>query len=186
GPPRDCATVAIVTPALTLLRVEASDEDCRAQSYATETLRQSGSIDIHFTIQTSKDVTSFSESVGRMLREELGLQTSVLTMQHQNTGEVILTVLASTVGLRDSTILNGGWREALDFGVTLAKTSGGTISVSGTPGPMVCRQATGQIIDYHGLDGAQTTSYASVLTKDLKHALTRVCSRFTEVNDTTL
>jgi hypothetical protein len=182
GPPHDCATVAIVTPTVTLLR-----RGTTSISYSCETaasIRLGGSIDLDFNIQTKLDASAFSDSLAQMLRAELGFSIE----QHvtkAGDGKTSLVSFKSTAPLRDSSILKGGWRESLDFDLYLSAEVGG-VSVHGNTTPMVCRQASGQLIDYHGPDDAQKATYAKVLNDSLNTAITRACASFSQTDDKTI
>jgi hypothetical protein len=182
GPPHNCATVAIITPTKTLLRMGVAPWPL-PMCVAAATFRTSGAIDINFQIRTDLDASAFSDSLARMLKDDLGFATE--QVDRTEAGRIVGVSFRSTAALRDSPILQGGWREALDFDLSVSPEHG-NIAVHGYTDPKVCRQASGQLIDYHGPDDKQKATYATVLNESVKRAITRVCRQVTKVDDRTI
>ena len=114
-----------------------------------------------------------------MLKEELSLVTEQDVRKNQGTISAIS--FRSTAPLRDSPILKNGWRESFDFDLHLYPESD-KIRVYATTKPLVCRQASGQAIDYYGPTDAQKSTYAAVLNEHVNRAITRACQQFTQVD----
>jgi hypothetical protein len=184
GPPRDCKTVAIMTKKITLLRVTVyAGEHCYTQSSATYRVN-SGKIDIKYQIQTTLPLDRFAEALRRMLQDDLGMATDSDVRKAEN-GDVESVVLQATAALRDSTILKGGWRESLDFDLDIG-IDGGSVDVKGTSAPMICRQASGNLVDYQIPDDAQRGLYARTLDNLVGKALSGACANGKKVDSSTV
>lgn len=183
GPPTNCVTVAIVTPSRTLVRAEHSEGT--GGCYVSASFRPGGSIDVSFDIQTAFPGERFQDAMGQMLRQTLGLVTEMEKTVSAD-GSVYSARFRATSGLRNSPILQGGWRESVDLDLWLNARGTGNVSVIGTLKPMVCRQASGRITDYHGPDDAQRATYASVVSQHISEAIKSVCSSATAPDDFTI
>ena len=181
GPPSYCTTVAILTPTKTLLRVEL-DSLSNRQCLAGASSRLGGTIDIDFEIDTSLAIDKFSSSFSRLLKEELGFYIDQKVFKSE-TGTIASIEFRSTSGLRESPILQGGWREALDLDLSIRIVDAGRISVWAAVNPKVVRTAAGALTEYHGPDDAQKTAYAAFLNGHVNTAITRVCQTFTQTDD---
>ena len=185
GPPRNCKTIAIVTPTSKLLRSEfsRSEDLAAAQSrmcLSSATVRLSTGIDIEFEVHTKLDPKRFSDALYRGLTEQLLFQSAV-AINTDDWGKITSIDIRSTAPLRDSLILGAGWREAIDFDVHL-RVQPDTIQVWSYTRPMVCRQAAGQTVEYHGPDNAQTATYARVLDNFVGKALALACTKAKQID----
>jgi hypothetical protein len=180
GPPQHCQTVAIVTPSLTLVRARLLDIIKPLVCRTSATVRLSGAIDIAFEVQTKLDPTEFSNSIYRTLTEQLAFQSETDVFKDDR-GKITNISIRSTAPYRESPILKNGWRESIDFDVDIAVNDKG-IEVRAYSKPMVCRQAAGQSIEYHGPDDAQKATYASVLNGYVGQAITKACIRYTQID----
>lgn len=182
GPPKDCATVAIITPTVTLLRRGATSRS--VMCLASASFRLGGAIDISFEVQTKLKLSAFSDSFARMLKDDLGLITEQQSDIGER-GELRAISFRSTAPLRDSPILKNGWRESLDFDLRLNLLSD-KIGIQATTKPLVCRQASGQAVDYHGPTDAQKATYAMVLNDHVSRAIARSCKKFSPIDAKTV
>lgn len=177
GPPKECVTVAVITPGVQWLRTRAiSHEFC----YASASFRYSGAIDIEFQINTALGPLKISEEILRMLRDELNLSAERHVTQYR-TGSVNSVYIAASGGLRNSQILGGGWREALDFDIFINSSDDG-VDLRGTAHAMVSRQALGSVVEYQGLSDVQRVTYAKTLESSVVDAIKKSCNKFTKVD----
>jgi hypothetical protein len=146
--------------------------------------RLGGTIDIDFDVETKIEAKTLSDSLVRMLRDELGM---IAEQDSQKATEETFAVVEvrATAPLRDSKILKGGWRESLDFDLSVIKNNN-KIAVHGIARPMVARQATGNLIEYRGPDDSQRATYAVALNKYIHDAIIRACAQSSEVDDKTI
>ena len=196
GPPVGCVTVAIITPTVTLLRANYSSHLAAQRAPrlvgrrtvhhhreppAVVTFRISGLIDIDFLVHTDLSPNVISDFIARMLKEDLGFSDDQIerdVSEDNETNKIYEVSFRSTAPLRELTILKGGWREALDLDINIINASDTkTIKVYGTASPMVCRQASGQLIDYHAPNDAQRGTYATELNRNLGRAIMRACNQ---------
>lgn len=168
GPPRACVTVAIVTPNATWLRGGYSDSLCNAMAVS----RPTGAIDILFEVVTPQGADTFSPALTRMMAD-MGLAFELQARTKDSLR------LRSVAGLRTSTVLNGGWKEALDFDINLDR-AGDRIFVNGELHVMVCRQALGNLDQYQGLDDAQRSIFAQTFDSNVRAALKSSCKSVIE------
>ena len=175
GPPHDCTTVAIVTSAMVLLRRSNAPRLC--QSLARMTL--GGAIEVVFDVQTPHEPTAFSASIGKML-DRLGLSTEQVVTK-SDSGEVYSIGFHSTAGVRNSSILTDGSREAMDFDISISKSQN-ALAVYAKISPMVCRQASGNLVDYHPPSDAQKAVYANVLNNLVEDAIGSSCKQFSRTD----
>jgi hypothetical protein len=170
GPPRNCATVAILTPTRVWLRGRLRDQNwCNVSAV----YRTSGAIEIAFDLVTHIELLRFVEALRAAMVSDLGLTVEVRFESVEN-GPVAAGHLSSTAGLRNSTILPKGWRESLDFDIDLAANQG-HMRINGVAHINVCRQALGTLVDYHGLNDGQRDMYAGVLNAAIGKALKSAC-----------
>lgn len=172
GPPINCKTVAIITPTTTWLRGANPPPNCLLAASFSAT----GVIIIRFDILTHKDVQLFSNALLKMLDSELRLKAEQDATPLPN-GEVEEVSILSVGALRNSTILQPGWREAVDFNFQLSSDKS-KVHVLGIAFVMVCRQALGNVTQYHGLDDAQRATYAAVLDSLVENAITSACKYY--------
>jgi len=201
GPPRGCTTVAIFAPDRTWLRgggYKGLDGVCPNAAH----FRLSGAIDISYTMRSSLGPLPLSETILRMLTEQLGLSAHSSVLRDRE-GNIVGVYITSSTGLRTSRILTGGWREALDFdlridkelratayaGMRVPDTSEATdtkIEVSGTAHALVSRLPLGSLTEYQGLSDAQRTAYATALDAYVNAALKSACVHYTQPDDATI
>lgn len=181
GPPRNCTTVAIVTSDETWLRAAVPSNICLTAGE----FRLSGAIDITFEVKTTLKASQIAGSIMRTLQDQFGLTASQHINKAQD-GSVTDAFIQSASALRDSKILAGGWREALDFDLGVEQQPR-NIEVRGTAHVMVSRQAVSQLTEYNGLSDAQRSVYLNALNNGIEHALLQVntsCRRIDASNIT--
>jgi hypothetical protein len=177
GPPRKCTTVAIITPSSTFLRGGSDRGSC----FLSASIRlDTGIIDIQYNLTTTLDVEPFANSISRMLSDNLGL-TVDSDVKRSDDGRIYNESLRSAAPLRDSKILTGGWRESFAFDLEVGR-DGKTIEVTGSSEPMICRQASGNLVDYQAPDDAQRGIYARALDTLVGDALIKVCHTYTKTD----
>lgn len=180
GPPRDCVTVAIIRQETTLVRMVNSGNWCYMSSYE----RSSGGIDVYYEIKANASIEPFANSVLASLKDELKMAAE-MDFQKDTNKRVIYAGLRSTTALRESFILNNGWRETFDFDVNL-RAEDGIIKVRAHAQPLVCRTASGNLIDYRAPNDAQRGAYATALNQRIGDALLRACTSGRLVDDKTI
>jgi len=168
GPPRGCVTVAIITPETTWVRGGYSNGFCNAMAE----IRPTGAIDLLFEVVTPKGADAFSPALTKMMAD-MGLAFEL------QAGTKDSLRLRSAAGLRNSTVLQAGWREAVDFDIDLDR-AGDRILVSGVAHVMVCRQALGSLDQYQGLDDAQRAVFAKTYDSNVRAALKSSCKSVIE------
>jgi hypothetical protein len=131
---------------------------------------------IKFDILTRKKPLVFSNALLKMLDSELGLKAEQDATPEPD-GEINEVGILSVGALRNSTILQPGWREAIDFQLSVSSEEK-KVHVLGVAHVMVCRQALGSLTEYHGLDDAQRATYATVLDSLVNNAIKSTCQRF--------
>lgn len=179
GPPRDCRTVAIVTPNKSWIRAQLKGNGIMV-CLAWASFRMSGSIDVEFNVLTGKNIEEYVIKISDMMNKTLGLNVEI-KMDKQPDGRIYSASIYSTSSLRNSVILVGGWREALDFDVHLTRRSDG-VEIRGVARALVSRQAVGSMTSYQGLDDGQKSAYATKLDNSIKEAIKLVCSSFREMD----
>jgi hypothetical protein len=180
GPPRDCATVAIITPDGSWLRGSATVR-VRTPTYDyyigqtclySYTIRVSGAINIDFEIVTNQHAADFSSALVNALQNELQLKTQVRTAEN---GDFSIT---SVAGLRFSRVLPGKWWETVDFDLQVGKSSDkkqATLYVSGVAHVLASPDNLANISQLNGLNNAQTKSYADKLDDEVNNAIKHAC-----------
>lgn len=179
GTPRHCTTVAIVTDNDAWLRMGNTGQSWCLMSGS---FRSSGAMSIKFNVKTTGGPQSLSDSIQKLLQEELILAVERSVQQSIN-GTIESITLRSTSGLRDSKLLPAGWRETLDFDVSISRASG-HLEVHGTAHTMVSRQAVGNFTDLVGLDDAQRTLFVNGLDARIERAIKRTCNTFAKLDST--
>lgn len=180
GPPRNCETVAIITSTETWLRSSRGD--------SIECLRSGGfrgynGINIFLNIQTRKiNLLELTKAILNTLQNELDLSAEQIDKDRYTTGDIASVYIESSGTLRDSKILNGGWRESLDFNIYIHMTPGTdgskSYDIHGIAHVLVCRQALGNIVDYHGLDDGQRMTYATILDSRIHSSIQSICQNY--------
>jgi hypothetical protein len=168
GPPRNCTTVAIVTRDKTWLRAAVPRDICLAAGE----FRPSGAIDITFEIKTTIRAPEIASSIVRALENQFGLSASQQSNKTRD-GSIAQAYIQSASALRDSKILTGGWREALDFDLGVEQHEQ-RVGVHGTAHVMVSRQAVSQLTEYTGLSDSQRGIYLNALNDGIEQALLQV------------
>jgi hypothetical protein len=169
GPPSDCTTVAIATESHTWVRTAYPSSGCLLAA----TYRLSGAIDIRFNVRTPHGAATFAKPILKTLETTFGLSAVTDASTAQSKGFDGL-MIRSAAPIRDSRILSGGWREALDLDVEVIAEAE-EIKVSATAHILVSRQAVGQLTDYSGLTDAQRSTYATVFDDALRSAIISAC-----------
>ena len=174
GVPKDCVTVAIITPETIWLRGGTPRDEC----YTSASFRKTGAIEIRFDIKSKTAFTTLPDALVNMLTSDLGLSVS-----READLETTKTIaLSSASGLRDSKILPQGWRESLDFDIMLSAGLNGETHFSGVAHAMVARQALGNLAEYQGLDDAQRSAYADALDAKVNATIKSVCTNYRQLD----
>jgi hypothetical protein len=175
GPPRDCVTVAIITPSKTWVRARIGGLSimCEASAF----FRPSGAIGISFEIHhVNVGVQQLASAILTELQSDLRLAAEE-EISRSSDGAIVQVSITATSGIRDSAILTQGWRETLDFDVQLIPHQD-QIELSGKAHAMVSRLATGNVADLQGMDDAQRSIYANSLDAKVKSAIQKSCTSF--------
>ena len=180
GPPRDCATVAIITPEGTWLR----GIDRRGCTKGPTFGLGAGTINIYFEILTEKSPLLFANKLKDLLVDKLEL-TSKLTAFGSPPENARTVTLQFTAPIRESKILPSGWRDTLDFFVGFYSDDSKVV-LKGEAHIMVCRQNLPNIRDFHGLDSTQSNTYALFLDKEVGAAIQSVCQHFEKKDSETI
>lgn len=176
GPPRECVTVAILTSQETWVRGgDANQLTCAAQAF----FRNSGVIDIEYTVTGRANPVHIAELIQRALEADFGLAVD-RDISTDEKGKFLSAYIRATSSLRNSTILETGWREALDFDVYIYSLAENKFSVRGNVRALVCRQALGNIVDYQGPSAAQQGAYATAFDSGVEAAIrksSKICKK---------
>jgi hypothetical protein len=175
GPPRNCVTVAILTRTGTWLRT--GNPRHGVWCPAAESFRASGAIDIEFDVFTKLGPSPFSTSVLNVLQSDLKLSAEQEVSMKDGVAHSIY--IRSAAPLRNSEILVGGWREALDFTLSL-RAEDGKVRIDGAAHTLVSRQALGSLTHYQGMDDAQKTLYARFLDSKVNSAIQAACRNYVQ------
>ena len=180
GPPRNCVTVAVLTRDKVWLRGGYRQQ---LSCFAASSIRPSGAIDIYFDISTTKEPDVFAAGLKQMLMSDLKLAVEQRDSATDYGDKSIY--LTSAAGIRDSSILSGGWRETLDFDLLISRNSM-KISVRGTAHVMTNRLASGNLTEYSGLSDVQRNQYASALDLKVRDALRKACPSYRQMDSSTI
>lgn len=181
GPPKDCHTAVIVTPQQTYIRVLEVTRDAWCQTAAE--IRASGAINIKFEISKLADASVLSEPFLDMLKTKLALSTEYDVRKSTETGKIEEINFTSTTGLRDSKLIAGGWREALDFDVDVRTKDDGSVSIIGHTQPIISRYASGNLTEYHAPNDAQRSTYAKAFNDSVIEAINKACPSAVQLDD---
>lgn len=168
GPPQDCVTVAILIPQQTWVRGGA---DNVGSCEVAADFRPSGGIDITYNVRIGVDLRKIGASLLNTIQKTFGLSAEQETFSFSEGTPPYAISIKATGALRDSNILGGGWREAVDFDVFIRSTGEKQLYVRGTVHALVCRQALGNIINYSGLSSAQQGVYADAFDLGVGEAI---------------
>jgi hypothetical protein len=175
GPPQNCTAVAVITPTHTFLRASALPGSQIALGCAVFAIIQlGGTVVVNFEIKTDMDPLKLADSLGRMLENDLKFQID-RNVHYDSVGKISSITFEATAPDRDSVILGGGQREAVDLDLQLF-VEPHKISLNATAKPTICRQASVDTIEYHQADPQQIGTYATVLNKKINDAIIKVCS----------
>lgn len=182
GPPRDCTTVAVATPGDLWVRGGNREQ---GWCLTSASFRNSGAIEIKFDLTFSGDPTNVNQAIVDTMKSSFRLSTSSDVSQDDH--KQFESAQISAVGaLRDSAILKGGWRESLEFDGYLARETKNLYSFRGAVHALVCRQAVGNIVEYHGLSSSQQASYAAEFDKQIGIALKKAGNNCIEKDSRTI
>ncbi|MDR3469924.1 MAG: hypothetical protein P4M07_28685 [Xanthobacteraceae bacterium] len=181
GPPFDCETMAIVTPAKTLIRAAHDLKMCEVSAFFA---LDGASIEISFKVITGIDGMKFVASLSDMLKDGLDLSYEQSSVRDAD-GKLSSASFSAIAPIRESKILAGGLRESFDLDLWMERETGG-FSIRGHTKPMICRTASGNIVEYHGLNDGQKQQYATTLNRAISSAIAKACSSFTQIDDGTL
>jgi hypothetical protein len=180
GPPRNCATVAIITPEGTWLR----GVDERACKKMPSFGIGGGAINIDFEIMTKKSPLLFANNLKDRLVDKLKL-TSELNVFESSPGNVGTVTLRFTAPIGLSKILQGGWHDTFDFFVGFYREDG-KIVLRGAAHPMVCRQNLPNITQFSGLNNDQKSVYALFLDNEVAAAIQSLCKHYEKKDSKTI
>jgi hypothetical protein len=183
GPPESCITVAIITPHVTLLRVKLNANwwGCPSgmRPSSTRTRLDGYTIDIAFEVDTQLEPSAFIGPLSQLLNDDLKLSTEFETA---SAGDKIISIsFISSSPLRDSIILQQGWRDTFNFDVFVMRNDKG-VSVHGSTRPLVSRTASGQQHELNPPNIVQTATYASAFDKKVRDAIARAFAKVTQVD----
>jgi hypothetical protein len=183
--PRNCETVAIITPGVTWLRARIDVKRVPVLICPVlATIRLTGSIDIVFKVQRVPDLLALGNALKTMLDEELKLFPTMTTNKGPK-GEAASIDITSAAPLRNSLILPSGWREAMDFDISLV-AGGDSVRVSGAAHVSVSRTAASNLTEYVLMSGAQRSQYATSLNASVLSAIKRACKSASVLDNTTV
>lgn len=173
GPPQNCTTVAIVTPYQTILRSQTGGITfCETDAK----IRIGGTIDFEFVVHTKNSPEKLVESLRTLLSKELEFATTEYIVRSDD-GNISSVNFRSTSALRESKILQSGWRESVDFDLNLY-VHDDRLEVHASTKPLICRQASGSQVEYHGPDDSQRQRYATVIDGKIKEYVIKACSSY--------
>ncbi|MCX5855595.1 MAG: hypothetical protein NTZ24_13675 [Deltaproteobacteria bacterium] len=172
GPPKECATVAIITPEGTWLR---GVDEKACTKMPSLSIGGAGAINIEFEILTKKSPLLFANKLKDHLVPRLVL-TPQLDVYGSPPASADTVILRFTSPIRDSKILKG-WRDTLDFTVRFHRKDN-KVFLSGIAHPMVCQQNRPNISEFHGLDHAQSETYAQFLDNEVAAAIQSSCRHY--------
>ena len=89
--------------------------------------------------------------------------------------------LLSDSGMRDSIVLSRGWRESIEFDVSIAMIDFG-VRVYGDGKASVCRQAVDSLTEYVGLNDSQRSAYVEKFNSSLEDGIRRSCTTFRKLD----
>ena len=181
GLPRDCNTVAIISSGKTLIKGTRPRTLCEVSAVVG---MDGATIKINFDIQTKLDAAPLSASLASMLKNDLGLDFDQ-QVDRDASGNINSVYYSAIAPLRDSKILGGGLRESFNFDISLSRYDGG-FRFYGRSKPMICRTASGNVTEYHGLDDAQRNIYGKALNNGVASAVQKSCAAFSQIDDGTL
>jgi hypothetical protein len=186
--PRDCETVAIITPRETWLRGQAGlpvvPKKGNVLCQVSASFRPSGAIDISFEVKSGADIVELANAVKTTLRDEMKLSPT-MSVTEIPTGKPFYISIKSAAPLRNSEILPSGWREAIDFDVDLRVFPSG-VDIVGTAHTSVCRTASGSLTEYQGTNDAQRSQYAEVFNSHILSAIKHACKSAAVIDDRTV
>lgn len=167
GPPRACATVALLTPGQAWLR---SDDAQHLSCPRSASFRNSGAIDLHYKVSSGADPGRLGQALLQAIQSRFGLAAEQEIARGAQ-GQLYSIYIRAAGTLGNSRILGGGWREALDFDGVIQPHGERELSVRGTVHALVCRQALGEIVQYSGPDNAQQAAYAAAFDAGIAAAI---------------
>ena len=176
GPPTNCTTVAIITPSDVWLRAGVERSSC----YLAGSIRRSGGILIEFEVETARVPVELAHSIQDVLVDELLLEVTGRSTRSPD-GLITHIELLSDSGMRDSIVLPRGWRESIEFDVSIAMIDFG-VRVYGDGKASVCRQAVDSLTEYVGLNDAQRSAYVEKFNSSLEDGIRRSCSTFRKLD----
>jgi hypothetical protein len=182
GPPAACATVAILRNDFSFIRAAKKLTSFDCPQAISITLGRS--IKVDFNVQTALAIDSFVPPLARMLENGLGFST-IKRVAKGPDGSTLVTYFMATSPLRESKILKGGWREAIDFDLWISVERPGFIAVSAASKPMVNRLATG-FTEYHGPNEGQVAQYARTFNQEIEAAILTACATFSKQDAQTI
>jgi hypothetical protein len=184
GPPRACVTVGIIIGDKAWLRGGNPDQTVCYASYS-ESL--TGAININFEIHTDINVGVLAQAIEKMLTNDLVMTFDTDTRDFE--GKLESVDITAVAPIRDSRILARGWRESLDYHVTLAQidpppgsNAKAYVRLDAVAHAMVSRLALGNLVDYHGLDDAQRGIYADTLDHATATAIASICRQYAQTD----
>ncbi|MBV9824751.1 MAG: hypothetical protein JO001_03585 [Alphaproteobacteria bacterium] len=188
GPPRECDTVAILGGGESWLRGELDRTGeripksvaCQVGGYS----RVSGSIGIHWIVETGRDIQLFSKSLISLLSSEQNLVAKI-KLTTDTDGKVYAVSIQTSAPLRNSKTLPDGWREAFDFYMDIRNISDlkkQGFEFDGSLMALVSRQAVGSQTQYQGLSDGQRDRYLAAFDDLVAKSITSACPKSTKVD----
>lgn len=188
GPPRDCVTMAILTPERNWLRGEVPQPPPERGEYVLDMcptaahIRLGGAIDINYDVRAPASIAVLAQAIQHALETRLDLKVEL-----DDAHGAHYVSLDAASGMHNSKVLTTGWREIMDVSVYVeSNESEHIVSISGLAHLLVVRQAVADISRYQGLNDAQRTLYARELDDVFADAIASVCQRFRRIDDKTV
>ncbi len=186
GPPTNCVTVAIVGGGEIWMR---GGNPHQSLCFSSASFRATGAIDIHWRIDTQRSPAELGAAILKMLSDSLGL-TSKMQEERGSVGDVMSVDLTSAAAFQVSTVLPGGWRNAVDFDVQIYERQDASgaewVSLQGVAHVLISKGNPSALVDYTPLSDAQKAIYAAALDSRIAEAIESVCRVHKEVDSDTI
>jgi hypothetical protein len=177
GPPYNCVTVAILTPRETLLRAGFTN---RLMCHESGAITKTGALRVFFNVTTANAPEKLVSSIIKTLSEKLELETEQ-EISKDRLGNISSVKIRSSSALRNSKILERGWREVVDFDIDIEPRSN-LLTIHGVGHVLVCRQALGSLFQYNGLDNNQQNLYLSAFHTRIEDAIKAMCTNYKKID----
>jgi hypothetical protein len=183
GVPTDCRTVAVISPSQSFIAMDTAPSAtmCLASSSVAPDL---STINFRFDVLSNGPIEPIASSISSMMKNELALDYDRAVVADDR-GKPYSIRFSAVAPMRDSAILGGGFREIFNFTVSISRQNDGYL-IDGATKPMICRTASGNAVEYHGLNDVQRSIYATSLDKRISEAVSRSCANFAAIDNETL